>query len=320
MTVLANNTWETRLLNLAEEAWQIVTHSEQNVQKDEALLEQAYAHCESMTAFHSRSFHLASGLMKPEARRATRALYAFCRTADDIVDESGLDASSLLQTWRERSLSWHPPKHDLVAVAWADARAKYAIPQRYAEQLIDGVARDLYQSRYETFEDLTTYCYGVASTVGLMSMHITGYKSEKAIRYAVKLGVALQLTNILRDVAEDWKRGRIYLPQDELKAHGLNESDIALGVEDGHYDDRWREFMRFQIARACQIYEDAWPGIALLGSQGRFSIAAAATFYRDILADIESHDYDVFSRRAHVGKWGKLRRLPIIWWQSKYAN
>jgi len=317
MTALVNDRWENPLLSLAQEGWLTVQSADQKSRADEALLEQAYAHCEEITSFHSRSFYLASGLMKPDARMAVRALYAFCRIADDIVDESGADAPALLETWRERSLSSRPPQQDLVAVAWADARAKYAIPQRYAEQLIDGVARDLYQTRYETFEDLTHYCYGAASTVGLMSMHITGYESEEAVRYAVKLGVALQLTNILRDVAEDWGRGRLYLPQAELSAFGLGEEDIAAGATEGVYDDRWRDFMKFQIARARQIYEEAWPGISMLDSQGRFAISAAATFYRAILDDIEAHDYDVFSRRAHVSKWGKMRRLPSIWWQSK---
>ena len=320
MTALVNDRWENPLLNLAQEGWLTVKSADQKNGADEALLDQAYAHCEEITSFHSRSFYLASGLMKPEARMAVRALYAFCRTADDIVDESGEDVPALLETWRERSLSSRPPQHDLVAVAWADARAKYAVPQRYAEQLNDGVARDFHQTRYETFEDLTTYCYGVASTVGLMSMHITGYESEEAVRYAVKLGVALQLTNILRDVAEDWERGRVYLPQAELAAFGLSEDDIATGVKQGEYDERWREFMKFQIDRARHIYEEAWPGINMLHPQGRFSIAAAATFYRAILDDIEAHDYDVFSRRAHVGKWGKIRRLPSIWWDTKRAN
>jgi phytoene synthase len=319
MTVLVNDTWENPLLNLANEAWQAVKEAEKTSRADIALLQQAYDHCEAITAYHSRSFYLASGLMEPEARRAARALYAFCRTTDDIVDDSGKEAEMLLLTWRERSLSWRPPHQDLVAVAWADARAKYGIPQRYAEQLIDGVARDLTQNRYQTFEDLTTYCYGVASTVGLMSMHITGYESQEAVRYAVKLGVALQLTNILRDVAEDWERGRVYLPQEELQAYGLRDDDIAAGVNEGLYDERWRKFMKFQIARAHHIYDEAWPGIKMLDPQGRLAIAAAATFYRGILDDIESHDYDVFSRRAHVSKWGKIRQLPSIWWRTKFS-
>lgn len=316
MTLLTNETWEGQLLSLAQEAWQVVTPAQREERGDAAALEQAYNHCESITAYHSRSFYMASGLLQPEARRSVRALYAFCRTTDDIVDDSVGDAHNLLQTWRDRALSWHPPQHDLVALAWADARWRYTIPQKYAEQLFDGVGRDLVQNRYNTFEELATYCYGAASTVGLMSMHIIGYESEEAIRYAIKLGVALQLTNILRDVKEDWEHGRLYLPKEELQAFGLSESDIAAGV----VDDRWHKFMKFQIVRVRQIYDEAWPGIYMLDRQGRLAIAAAATFYRAILDDIEAHDYDVFSRRARVSKWGKIRRLPLIWWQTKFTN
>jgi phytoene synthase len=201
----------------------------------------------------------------------------------------------------------------MVAVAWNDACARYQIPVAYAQQLIHGVAQDLHQTRYATFSDLADYAYGVASTVGLMSMHIIGFRSQEAVRYAVKLGVALQLTNILRDVAEDWGRGRLYLPQDELAAFGLTEDDIEKGV----VTDRWRTFMKFQIDRTRQLYDEAWPGIALLEPEGRFAIAAAADLYRLILEDIEKHDYDVFSRRAYVSQWGKLRRLPALWWQTR---
>jgi phytoene synthase len=198
-------------------------------------------------------------------------------------------------------------------VAWTDTRTRYGIPQRYAEQLIDGLARDLHQTRYTTFPDLATYAYGVASTVGLMSMHITGFSGPEAIPYAVKLGVALQLTNILRDVGEDWQNGRVYLPQDELEAFGLTEADLA----SGRMDDRWQAFLRFQIDRNRQLYAEAWPGIALLDPDGKLAIAAAARFYEAILDDIEANDYDVFKRRAHVSAWGKLRLVPSIWWQSR---
>jgi phytoene synthase len=152
----------------------------------------------------------------------------------------------------------------------------------------------------------------VASTVGLMSMHIVGYESQDAVPYAVKLGIALQLTNILRDIGEDWRMGRLYLPLDELGTFGLREADLAARV-----DDRWRAFMRFQIDRVQRLYDEAAPGIALLNADGRFAIAAAAGLYRAILDDIEANDYDVFHHRAHVGPWGKLRRLPGIWWSSR---
>jgi phytoene synthase len=144
-------------------------------------------------------------------------------------------------------------------------------------------------------------------------MCIIGFEGRPAIPYAVKLGVALQMTNILRDVGEDWRSGRLYLPQEELDAYGLNEEDIAAG----RVDERWRAFMRFQIERNRQIYAEAWPGIALLDQDGRFSIAAAADLYRGILDDIEAHDYNVFNRRSYVNTLGKLSRLPGIWWRSR---
>ena len=159
-------------------------------------------------------------------------------------------------------------------------------------------------------------CYGVASTVGLMAMHIVGFEDTRAIPFAVKLGVALQLTNILRDVGEDWRAGRLYLPQEELAEFGLSEADIAAG----QIDDRWRAFMRFQIERTRELFLEAMPGIALLDPDGRFAIAASAELYRSILEDIELHDYDVFSRRAHINTWGKVRRLPGIWRISKQVS
>ena len=309
------HTWENSLLSLAQEAWQSRPTASETV-KDESSLQKAYAHCEEITATHSRSFHLASRLLPADKRRAARALYAFCRTADDLVDNPSDDPQAALNNWRHNAFSAHPPAHDLVAVAWVDTRARYKIPQGYGEQLLAGVSRDLEQTRYQTFDDLVTYAYGVASTVGLMSMHIIGFTHPDAVAYAIKLGVALQITNILRDVAEDWQRGRVYLPQEELDFFGITEADLDKGV----VTDHWRTFMKFQIERARQLYEEAWLGIALLDKDGRFAIAAAAELYRGILDDIEQHDYDVFNRRAHVTQWGKLRRLPGIWWRSKKAR
>jgi phytoene synthase len=304
--------WELPLLAMAYEGRHSANSSSLPV-TDGQLLAQAYAHAESITAVNSRSFSLASRLLPLEKRRAARALYAFCRTTDDIVDHPSPSTPEQLCDWWGHALTGRPPRDNLVAVAWADASARYQIPQQYAQQLIQGVARDLHQTRYDTFADLARYCYGVASTVGLMSMHIIGFAGDEAIRYAVKLGVALQLTNILRDVAEDWQTGRLYLPREELAAFGLSEENI----DAGRVDDRWRKFMRFQLDRTHRLYDEAWPGIGMLAPEGRLAIAAAAEFYRGILADIEAHDYDVFSRRAHVTKWGKLRRLPGLWWQTR---
>lgn len=307
------HTWENTLLSLAYEARQSSVRPFINFAHSQARLTQAYAQCEAITAQYSRSFYLASGLLPSSKRRAVRALYAFCRTTDDIVDCPGRDVETALTRWRQHVSLVEPPADDMVAIAWADTRAHYNIPQRYAEQLIDGVARDLHQTRYTTFAELAAYAYGVASTVGLMSMHIIGFAGPEAIPYAVKLGVALQITNILRDVGQDWQLGRVYLPQEELAAFGLSEADLAAG----RVHARWRAFMKFQIERNRQLYAEAWPGIALLNREGRFAISAAAGLYQAILDEIEGHDYDVFNRRASVSGWSKLRRLPGIWWHSR---
>jgi 15-cis-phytoene synthase len=303
--------WERKLLDWAHEGLETHTPHDLHIE-DEAALVAAYAQCEQVTRRHSRTFSLASGLLPPNKRRAARALYAFCRTSDDLIDETQEGSLESLEAWRRCALSL-PPGDDPIALAWADARLSYHIPVRYAEQLIAGVARDVTTRRYTSFEELAAYCYGVASTVGLMAMHIIGYAGKPAIPYAVKLGVALQLTNILRDVGEDWRAGRLYLPQDELAAYALTEDDIANGT----VDNRWRSFMRFQLDRTRELYAEALPGIALLNPDGRFAIAAAAELYRGILDDIEAHDYDVFHRRAHVGSAGKLAKLPGIWWRSR---
>jgi phytoene synthase len=307
---LQSQTWERSLLLLAYEA-----HESRAIQTaqpvDSKLLEKAYAYCSALTAMHSRSFYLASSLLPHDKRQAVRALYAFCRVTDDLVDCEGGRLADV-QAWRKRALDPIVRTDDPVALAWSDTRTRFHIPLRYAEQLIDGVAQDLLRQRYSTFEALANYSYGVASTVGLMSMCIIGYRGPEAIPYAIKLGVALQITNILRDVGEDWRAGRVYLPQDELEAFGLSEEDIQAGV----VTDRWRNFMKFQIARNRHLYAEAWRGIGMLQRDGRFAIAAAADLYQAILHEIEAADYDVFHRRATVSKLGRIGRLPGIFLRS----
>lgn len=305
--------WENNLLTLAlpnPASLSAYVHSHRP--PENPLLAQAYAYCAALTAHHSRSFYLSSALMPEPQRQAARALYAFCRISDDIVDNPHGNALEALERWRGQAFNLHPGSRDPIVLAWHDARRRFHIPDRYAHQLLDGVAQDLGPVRYQTFGELTTYCYGVASTVGLMSMHITGFSGPEAIPYAIKLGVALQMTNILRDVAEDYRAGRVYLPQEELANFGLKEIDLWRGV----VTENWRAFMRFQLERTRQLYDEAWPGIGLLGKGGRWATAAAADLYRGILADIERHDYDVFSRRAHVSTARKLSQLPGILWRS----
>jgi phytoene synthase len=318
MSLIHSQPWELRLLRVAQEALksQAIHHS---VQADKTLLETAYYCCARLTYKHSRTFYMAASLLPLEKRRAAQALYAFCRVTDDIVDEpkrSSTERQERLNRWRYEILSERPSHDSLVALAWADTQHNFRVPRAYAKQLIEGCERDLAQNRYESFGDLAEYAYGVASTVGLMAMHIVGFSGEEALPYAVKLGVALQITNILRDVGEDWQNGRVYLPQDELTAFGLSEADIAQGI----VNDNWRKFMAFQIARNRQLYAESLTGISFLMPDGRFAIAAAAELYCAILDEIEKQDYDVFSRRAHLSTFAKIRRLPAIWWRSSQAE
>jgi phytoene synthase len=275
------------------------------------VMEQAYQHCAVITREHSKTFYLSSSLLDTDAQKAARALYAFCRISDDLADEEAENRLAKLEAWKRRSLSEHPHRDDVIPLAWADTRTRYSIPIEYAEQLLEGVAQDLAKTRYANFDELAHYCYGVASTVGLMTMHIIGFSGPEAIPYAVKLGVALQLTNILRDVGEDWQNGRVYLPQDELDAFDLSDEDIAKG----QVTENWRDFMQFQIKRNRQLYAEAMPGIAMLGRQGQFAIVASAELYQAILEAIEANDYDVFTKRAHLSKSEKIKRLPGIWWR-----
>ena len=309
--------WEHRLIALAGNTVNPSTRPIFSYWAGDASLAKAYALCGKVAAHHSQSFYMASGLLPEEKRSAARALYAFCRIVDDIVDEGsvvGRDAE--LDYWRSIVQGvQHPRADDLVAQAWVDARARYHIPARYAQQLIDGVARDLRQNRYQSFDDLVTYCYGVASTVGLMSMYIVGFKSQEALPYAIKLGVALQMTNILRDVGEDFRNGRIYLPQDELSAYNISEADLAKG----EVTPRWRDFMRFQIFRVRELYAEAQKGIKFLERDGQLAISASSGFYQGILDSIEANDYDVFSRRASLSAWEKVRRVPGLWLSTQFG-
>jgi phytoene synthase len=268
----------------------------------------AYAHCREVTRQASKSFSLAARLLPPGKRRAVEALYAFARTSDDLVDEHDEPATAL-ETWITQAHG-RVPSDELLLVAWMDTCVQYGLPRTLADELLAGVAMDLSIDRYATFADLRLYCYRVASVVGLLVMHIVGHLPG-ADTYAVELGIALQLTNILRDVGEDAARGRIYLPQEDLERFGVAEAEILSGVR----TDRFRALMRWEIARAEALYQASWPGIALLHRDGQMAVAAAALLYRAILPKIIANDYDVWNKRAFVSPREKLQALPRIWLQ-----
>ena len=280
---------------------------------DARELEAAFALADAITRQNSKTFFTATALLPPAARRAIRALYGFCRTTDDLVDRAGASLADV-EAWRAQVQRPAHRQTDPVLQCWAHVRERYGVDPRYELELIEGVALDIGQPRYATWAELEQYCYLVASTVGLLSMPIIGLAPgttfDQAAPFAIQLGVALQLTNILRDVGEDAARGRVYLPAADLARFGLTAADILAGV----HDERFVALMQFEIARARVLYRAALPGIALLAPAARPAVGAAALLYRAILDEIEALGYQVHTQRAHTTGWQKLRRLPGILW------
>jgi 15-cis-phytoene synthase len=266
-----------------------------------------------MTREHAKTFYFASHVLPAQKRSDAYAVYAFCRHVDDQIDLAPDDLS------RERALA--DLSHLLHMAYGSDAEAaalenslewlkafretvrRRAIPVRYFEDLLKGVEMDRGRVRIQTWEVLNAYCYHVASVVGLIMVHVLTEPAPELLKPASDLGTAMQLTNILRDILEDWQRDRIYLPGEELERFGLSEKSIAGQV----VDEPFRKMMRFQIARARDYYEAAEPGIAALPADGsRFCARLMSTVYGAILDEIERADYQVFRGRVRVSLPRKL--------------
>jgi phytoene synthase len=276
------------------------------------------AFCRRIVRSHARTFWLASWFLPPEKRRAAFALYAFCRVVDDLVDLAPAgrtaEVADMLTDYRTKlsdALSGRP--EGPVFRELARAVERHAVPAPVMHELLDGVARDCAPIRHETWSDLARYCEGVASSVGEMCMHVFGVPGDdarrtRALQHARTLGLAMQLTNILRDVGEDARNGRCYLPASELARFGLTPDDVLRG-ECGT-DPRWRRFMMQQIDRARALYEAAMPGIALLSPDTRRCAMACAAGYAAILGAVEANDYDSFRSRARLGR---RARAEVLW-------
>ncbi|MBF2036728.1 MAG: phytoene synthase [Leptolyngbyaceae cyanobacterium T60_A2020_046] len=285
-------------------------------------VESAYELCRQITAKYSKTFYLGTLLMTPEKRRAIWAIYVWCRRTDELVDgpQAAMTTEETLDRWEnqlEAIFRGYPT--DEADVALVNTLEQFPLDIQPFRDMIEGQRMDLYRSRYGTFEELELYCYRVAGTVGLMSTAIMGVDAEQRTapwsrelplpnpaQEAIALGIANQLTNILRDVGEDARRGRIYLPLEDLALFNYTENDLMKGV----LDDRWRALMQFQIQRARKFYLDAERGISQLSPDARWPVWSALVLYRKILNVIEENHYDVFNRRAFVPTWRKLRCLP----------
>lgn len=261
--------------------------------------------CEAIASRQGRSFYLASRFLPPARKRAVLATYAWCRITDDIVDRApvpGDEATAqALDAWEAELAA---PEHP-VARAFAAAREQFNVPVGPAHDLLTGVRMDLTPGTYATWDELRTYCFHVAGTVGLLVAPILGNDDPGADRHAADLGIAMQLTNILRDVAEDAAMGRLYLPLDEIAAFGGDPDAILAGMPCRGF----RDLMAFQVARARGIYRDALAGVPALIPSGRLATLAAARLYAGILDEIEAMDHDVFQGRAFVPTSRKARLL-----------
>jgi phytoene synthase len=294
-----------------------------------ASVEDSYKLCRQITAKYAKTFYLATLLMSQAKRRAIWAIYAWCRRTDELVDgpSAGITTPETLDEWEAQleSLFAGHPIEDL-DVALVDTLQRFPLDIQPFRDMIAGQRMDLYRNRYETFEELNLYCYRVAGTVGLMSTAVIGVDASNnnaawnqqqqpyiPTEEAIALGIANQLTNILRDVGEDAQRGRIYIPLEDLARFNYTEQDLLKGV----VDQRWRELMQFQIQRTREFYIQAEKGISYLSSDARWPVWAALMSYSQILDVIERNQYEVFRQRAYVPPVKKLRNLPVAWLRAQ---
>ena len=271
------------------------------------VLAQSYSHCGRIARRQAKNFYPSFLLLPAVRRRSMCALYAFMRQTDDIADEPGEinHKKKALQIWRDaldEALKGQPGEW-LGWPALSDAVARHAIPARYLHAVIDGVAMDLSPRTFATFEDLRVYCYHVASAVGLCCIHIWGFRSDggKAEAMAESCGLALQLTNIIRDVGEDARDGRVYLPDEDLVRFGVNRDDLTAPQA----TEPLKRLLAFEARRAYEEYERAGPLTSLVDPVGRPVLLTIAGIYRALLDRIERKNYDVLSERISVPTWRK---------------
>ncbi len=274
---------------------------------ERTLIEAGYKKAKSITRTHARTFYFASHLLPKDKRYASYSIYALCRLIDDAVDEDAKDHPSLeeLESVVD-SIYAGAHQSDPLFAAIAKTVQKYGMEREHLKEVIAGVKMDLEGVSIQSFDELAIYCYRVAGVVGVMMTMIFGFSDPRVKNYAVLMGGAMQLTNILRDVGEDYKMGRVYLPHDELERFSVLPTDFKRGL----ITEPLREFLKFQIERARSLYLEAEKGVGLiLGKRSRLVVLAMSRIYAAILKSIEENDYDVFKERASVGS---LRKFAIL--------
>lgn len=277
-----------------------------------------FKEAEAITKKHARTFYFASRFLKKSKRSAAYAIYSLCRISDEAVDSTidNQSAKNLIRLKEDINSAYSDSALESPLLqAFRQTVKNYRIPKEYFDKLIEGIHMDLEKSLYQNFEELYKYCYKVAGVVGLIMLRIFGCDNGKAKGYAVNLGIAMQLTNILRDIKEDYNRGRIYLPQEEMELFKVSQSDIS----DTKVSKNFKALLEFQIARARQYYTESAPGIKMLpDANSRFVVSVMAGIYSGILDSIEENNYDVLTKRAYVGNVKKTITALKILLGAKY--
>jgi phytoene synthase len=275
----------------------------------DAALRASYARCRTINAQHGKTYFLATLLLPPGKRPFVHALYGFARHVDDIVDDmspqlSAEQRATRLTEWSAdflADLDWGATS-DPVSRAVIDTIQRWSIPPGYFADFLESMRMDLTVTSYATYDDLAKYMWGSAAVIGLQMLPILGRRDD-SVRWdvleshAIELGTAFQLTNFIRDVAEDLRRGRVYLPQESLDMFGVDRERLRRG----QVDEPIRNLLAWEIERARQLYAKAAPGIDLVHPTSQDCLRTACTLYAEILDEIERADYDVFHRRLHVG-------------------
>ena len=268
-----------------------------------------HAYCQQKAAGSGSSFYYSFLFLPEERRRAITALYAFCREVDDVVDDCSdpATARATLAWWRqELAAAFHGTPQHPVARALAEVAPRFNLAEARLAEIINGMQMDLEYNRYPSFEVLRQYCHRVAGMVGLLSAEIFGFEDPRTLEYAADLGLAFQLTNIIRDVGEDARRDRIYLPLDEIESHGVSVADISASRE----TESFRRLIEFQIERALGYYRDAFAKLPAIDRRTQRAGIVMAAIYRALLDEIQRDGCRVLTRRTSLTP---VRKLWIAW-------
>ncbi len=273
---------------------------------------EAYAAAERYVRRRSQTFRLVASFLPPNKRQATWVTYAFFRRIDDLVDQERISLVDF-RAWRRQAMRPAVEQSDPILAAWADVRERFTIDPKHIQDLLDGVEMDLSPRRYETLDELYEYCYRVASAAALLALPLVHLRSgvtlAEAEPYVAKMGIAVQLTDILCDVREDAEANRIYLPKSDLATFGLSYANVEARV----FDDRFKRLMQRMVAVTRKLFVEAWPMLGYFSGLERLTTGLGVTIFRAYLDEIERLDFDVFTHRVDFTRLKKIGLLLTQW-------